>query len=39
MMRLWLAPNLKGFEQTLEAFARMSGARGGITLGLPGVAH
>ena len=28
MMRLWLAPNLKGFEQLLEAFARMSSARG-----------
>jgi hypothetical protein len=27
MMRLWLAPNLKGFEQMLDAFSRMSAAK------------
>jgi hypothetical protein len=27
MMRFWLAPNLKGFEQMLDAFSRMGAAK------------
>ena len=27
MMRLWLTPNLKGFEQMLRAFARSGGTQ------------
>jgi hypothetical protein len=27
VMRLWLTPNLKGFEQVLETFARMGGPK------------
>ncbi len=29
MMKLWLPANLKGFEQMLDAFARMSGTKRG----------